>query len=95
MPLGIGLKKDCVLHNNDVLIHSLSWCTLRPESAKIIPLGSQGADLCFSKQNCMRVQNNQLASLPSPNFYKKLFLARLSAFLNFLKVSRVSKKFIS
>ena len=27
---------------------------LHPESAEIIPLGSQGADLCFSKQNCMR-----------------------------------------
>jgi len=27
---------------------------LHPESAEIIPLGSQGANLCFSKQNCMR-----------------------------------------
>ena len=36
---------------------------LHPESAEIIPLGSQGANLCFSKQNYMRnpklVQNNQ------------------------------------
>jgi hypothetical protein len=36
---------------------------LHPESAEIIPLGSQGEDLCFLKQKCMR--NSKMASKQS------------------------------